>query len=234
MRIVSDDRKTVAFARTVTLLVLGLTIAGCSSTSSWLGSTSDWFGSSSGKKVSSSGASTDASASASADEPDLDNVTCPDVTVRAGASTLSIAGKSATDPTALDLRYQGSIVRTARECRVNDKIMTIKVGIEGRVVVGPAGGPGDVDVPLRLAVVQEGPQPKTVLSKFIRIPVTIADSGYANFTHIDPEISFPLPQPIANLDSYIVYVGFDPNAAPEKKPAAKPRARSKKVSSSNR
>jgi hypothetical protein len=41
-----------------------------------------------------------------------------------------------------------------------------------------------------------------------------------------------MPQPIANIDSYVVYVGFDPAGAQEKKkpggkpkpkPAAKPR-----------
>ena len=40
--------------------------------------------------------------------------------------------------------------------------MTMKVGVEGRVLLGPAGGPGQVDIPLRMAVVQEGPAPKTV------------------------------------------------------------------------
>ncbi len=58
------------------------------------------------------------------------------------------------------MRYQGSIIRTARECHVNVGIMTMKVGIEGRVITGPAGGPGTVDVPLRVAVVQEGVSPR--------------------------------------------------------------------------
>ena len=69
-------------------------------------------------------------------------------------------------PSALDLRYQATIIRTARECQVNSGVMTMKVGIEGRVITGPAGGPGTVDVPLRLAVVQEGVNPKTIVSKF--------------------------------------------------------------------
>jgi hypothetical protein len=106
--------------------------------------------------------------------------------------------------------------------------MTMKIGIEGRVITGPAGGPGTVDVPIRLAVVQEGVNAKTILSKFVREQVTI-ESGVnrATFTHIDPEISFPMPQPAALIDAYVVYVGFDPQGAqPEKKkPAAKPKAR---------
>jgi hypothetical protein len=83
-------------------------------------------------------------------------------------------------------------------------------------------------VPLRLAVVQEGVNPKTILSKFAREQVTIANAvDRVTFTHIDPEISFPMPQPAANIDSYVVYVGFDPQGAQQekKKPAAKPKPR---------
>ena len=78
--------------------------------------------------------------------------------MRTGAATLMIGSKPGEgEPSALDLRYQGTIIRTARECHVNAGVMTMKVGIEGRVITGPAGGPGTVDVPLRIAVVQEGP-----------------------------------------------------------------------------
>ncbi|HYC18237.1 MAG TPA: hypothetical protein VEC94_13600 [Pseudolabrys sp.] len=133
------------------------------------------------------------------------------------------------EPAAMDLRYQATILRTARECQVNAGIMTMKVGIEGRVITGPAGGPGTINVPLRIAVVQEGIQPKTITSKFARLDVVVASAvDRVAFTHIDPEISFPLPQPIAILDSYVVYVGFDPAGAPQekKKPAVKPKPKS--------
>jgi hypothetical protein len=132
------------------------------------------------------------------------------------------------EPSALALRYQVTIIRTARECQDTAVVMTMKVGIEGRVITGPAGGPGTVDVPLRLAVVQEGINPKTILSKFVREQVTIANAvDRVTFTHIDPEISFPMPQPAAHIDAYVVYVGFDPLGAQQdkRKPAAKPKPR---------
>src|SRR5262249_56143528 len=85
------------------------------------------------------------------------DIECPDVNVRTGAATLMISSKPGEgEASALDLRYQATIIRTARECRVNSGIMTMKVGIEGRVITGPAGGAGTVSVPIRLAVVQEG------------------------------------------------------------------------------
>jgi hypothetical protein len=193
-----------------------LMLAGCGSSNLLSGSALDLFSTSS-----KAGFGGEGSAESAAD------IECPSVIVRTGAATLMIGSRPAEgDPTALDLRYQATIVRTARECRVNSGIMTMKVGIEGRVMSGPAGGPGTVNVPLRLALVQEGVNPKTILSKFATLQVEIAASANnVPFTHIDPEITFPLPQPIANIDSYVIYVGFDPAGAQQekRKPAGKPK-----------
>jgi hypothetical protein len=169
------------------------------------------------------------SSAASAIQVDTD-FDCPEVKVRTGAATLLIgAGPGGSEPNALAVRYQGNITRTARECHLNAGVMTMKVGIEGRVITGPAGGPGTVDVPIRMAVVHEGVEPKTVASKFGRETVTLADAvDRANFTHIESDLSFPLPAPITDISAYVVYIGFDPQSAqPEKKkpPARKPKAR---------
>ncbi len=168
--------------------------------------------------------------------PTQTDVECPGVEVRTGAATLMIGGKPGEpnetgEPSALDLRYQGTIIRTARECQVNAGVMTIKVGIEGRIITGPAGGPGTVEVPLRIAVVQEGVNPKTIVSKFTRVPVTVTSAvDRVTFTHVDPDVAFPMPTPLANIDAYVVYVGFDSMSAPpeKKKPAAKGKPVAKK------
>jgi hypothetical protein len=148
-----------------------------------------------------------------------EDVDCPGVSVREGASTLAVHG--AGEPSALNLRYQGTIGRLARECKVVGRTMQMKVGMEGRIILGPAGGPGKVDVPLRFAVVKEGPQAVTILTKTYRVPVTI-DAGASNvpFAEIDEAITFPMPS-LSDLDAYVVYVGYDPEAL--KKPAPRPR-----------
>jgi hypothetical protein len=212
-------------------LGLALALGGCGSSgtsSLFSASPLDLFKSSPKATVVSDGANP-----ASAVDTDYD---CPEVKVRAGAATFMIGTKPGEgEPNALDLRYQGSISRTARECHLNGNIMTIKVGIEGRIITGPAGGPGNVDVPMRIAVVQEGIAPKLVTSKFGRETVAITGSvDRVNFTHITDDLSFPLPSPVTEISSYVVYVGFDPQSAqPEKKapavrqkkrPAAKPRS----------
>jgi hypothetical protein len=126
----------------------------------------------------------------------------------------------------MGLKYQGSFVRAARECAVNNGQMVMKVGIQGRIIVGPAGGPGHVDVPLRMAVV-DAPSSgtKVITTKFIQIPVDIPNEDGANFSHIEEGLSFPLPTPASELGNYVVYIGFDQLSAQN---AAKPAPASKK------
>lgn len=149
-------------------------------------------------------------------------IECPDVGIRQGASTLAISAPGA-EATPMSTRYQVSIGQTARECAALGGVMTIKVGVQGRVLLGPAGGPGRVDVPIRMAVVQEGTTPRVIVSKFYRIAVDVPPGQVAvPFVHVEQDLTFPMPPP-AMLDSYIVYVGFDPSGPP-----AKPERKQKK------
>ena len=140
--------------------------------------------------------------------PTAPEVECPGVDIRTGASTMNVAAKTA-DATAGDLRYQFSFGQTARECAVQGANLSIKVGVQGRVILGPMGGPGQVDVPVRYAVVREGPQPKTVITKFKRISVIVPPAQtHVQFVDIEEGLTFPLPSR-SELDAYVVYVGFD-------------------------
>jgi hypothetical protein len=164
------------------------------------------------------------------------DVNCPSVEVRQGASTLTIG--PADDKSAMLVKYQGEFAREARECAVVGGNMVMRIGVEGHVIVGPAGGPGQVEVPLRIAVVQETPGgTRPIATKFIRIPVTVdANRDNAVFTHIEEGLSFPLPTPTSLLDDYIAYVGFDPLAAEpqeKQKPKPRPKPQPKPASSAN-
>jgi hypothetical protein len=209
--------------RRAAVLVVGAGLLwGCSSPSGGIGSAdpspSPSFGSRFTNFFSSATPGVTQPASPTASAPEID---CPGVDIRAGASTLNVAAKTG-DAKAGDLRYQLSFGQTARECAVQGGTMSIKVGVQGRVILGPMGGPGQVDVPLRYAVVREGPQPKTIVTKFKRIPVIVApDQTYVQFVDIEDALTFPMP-PGAELDAYVVYVGFDElGDKNEKKPAAK-------------
>ncbi len=140
-------------------------------------------------------------------------IECPGVDVRQGASTLSITTPGG-DATPMSTRYQVSIAQTARECAALGGVMTMKVGVQGRVLLGPSGGPGRVDIPLRVAVVQEGTTPKAIVSKIARLAVEVQPGQTAvPFVHVEQDLTFPMPS-AAVLDAYVVYVGFDPSAGP--------------------
>lgn len=195
------------------LLGLGLFLGGCSSAN--LSSMTGGFLGSSSSGSSAPSTATGANAPAPAD----DDVPCPDTAVRTGAATLivgSTAGQG--EPSPLDVRYQGSIVRIDRECHVIAGTMHIKVGVEGRVITGPAGQPGSLNVPLRVAVVRGGVHPVTIATQLDEVPVTIPNANdHVAFTHVYPDVSFPLPYPLGIIENYTVYVGFDPIGAHQQK-----------------
>jgi hypothetical protein len=151
------------------------------------------------------------------------NVECPFLDIRQGASTLTFPPPPPDGSNeAMALKYQGIFVRAARDCAVVNGQMVMRVGVQGRIIVGPAGGAGQIEVPLRIAVVSAPiTAPKTVATKLIRIPVTIGASvDNVDFTHIEEGLSFPLPS--SSADPYIVYIGFDPLGAGAQDQAKKP------------
>ena len=133
------------------------------------------------------------------------------------------------DNPALGLRYQASFTQTARECILRGNDLTIKVGVQGRIVVGPAGGPGTLSIPLRYALVREGREPKTLWTKLFTIPVTIPENQLnLPWLHIEEEMTVPRP-PADEIEAYVIYVGFDPEgAAATPKAVAKPKQRQNK------
>lgn len=164
------------------------------------------------------------------------DIACPFIDIRQGASTLTIGPTASNDPSstnngAMAVRYQGDFVRAARECSVVAGNVVMRIGVQGRIIVGPAGGPGEVDVPLRIAVVDETTAgSKPIVTKFIRIPVQVASAtDNPTFTHVEDGVTFPIP-PGRALERYIVYVGFDPQGLqPEPRPKSRsgPRPKSK-------
>jgi hypothetical protein len=187
-----------------------------SSDGSFTGRVTSFFTGGSGKLASPAPSSTAGAASS--------QIECPSVEYRQGAATWTVNGPAA-ESAALSLRYQGSFIQTARECIVTGNSLTIKVGIQGRIVVGPAGSAGTINIPLRYALVREGLQPQPVWSRLFMVPVTIPPSDLnMTWLHVEEEMTVPRP-PAEELEGYVIYVGFDPDGATgvKPKPAAKPK-----------
>jgi hypothetical protein len=151
------------------------------------------------------------------------DLTCPPVSIRAGASTFAVAVADK-QPVGNDLRYQATITRTARQCTRNGDQITARIGIQGRVIAGPAGAPPSVAIPLRVAVVQGGVSEKTVATKVYQTTVSMSEASSEPFSLIAEDLVYPVP-PGAVADSYIFYIGFDPQAL---KPEPKPKSVKKK------
>lgn len=148
---------------------------------------------------------------AGGDALDANQVTCPPATVRSGASAWQVPAAGG------GLRAQGTLGNIARECTVVNGNMNIKVGIEGRVLLGEKGSPGAFSVPIRVALVIEGPNPKTIQTKFFTVPVQVpANETQAGFAVVEDGIVLPMPpkEKLDELDRYIIYVGFDSKGEP--------------------
>jgi len=146
---------------------------------------------------------------------------CPSIDIRNGTGTLTVNGKPP-EAAPTDVRYQLSFTQVARQCTVVGGNLVIKVGVQGRIIVGPVGGPGQVDIPLRYAVVREGADLRTIATKFKRVAANVPP-GQSNvvFSDVEESLSFPVPAR-AELPAYMIYVGFDEiGDGPEKKPVAK-------------
>jgi len=146
-------------------------------------------------------------AETTADGTELD---CPVVKIRAGASTYGVAppGKQ---PIASELNYQATITRTARDCRrTAGGQIAARIGIQGRVIAGPAGAPATVEVPVRVAVVQAGVQERVLMTKVYRTTVSMTEGG-GSFSLVGEDLLYNMPGSLTS-DSFVLYVGFDPQA----------------------
>lgn len=146
-------------------------------------------------------------------QPDMD---CPQVAIRAGASTYAVAapGKQAIGN---DVRFQATITKMARDCTQANGEITARIGIQGRVIVGPSGAPPSVEVPIRVAVVQGGVGEKVIATKAYRTTVNMGEDESVPFSFVADDLVYPMP-PASAADSYIFYVGFDPQLVVPEKP----------------
>jgi hypothetical protein len=199
------------------LAMAGAFLSGCGGGSS-LGASSDTTSSPSiGSRFSQLFGSKSQAVGEAAPPPVDNELSCPPVTIRAGASTYAV-GAPGKEAAGNDLRYQATISRTARDCTRNGDQITARIGILGRVIVGPAGAPQTVEIPLRVAVVQGGVQEKTIATKVFRTTVTMNDDNSVPFSLVAEDVVYPVP-PGATGDSYIFYIGFDPQALTPERPS---------------
>ncbi|MGX5735554.1 hypothetical protein [Bosea thiooxidans] len=115
-----------------------------------------------------------------------DPVTCPEVIVADGGA--AIRAQSGQDSGGL--RHQISITNVARECTpTGNGGFRLKVGVEGRILLGPAGSPGSYGATLTTTVSRGT---TVVARRAARVGGTIpAGQGGVDFSHVEDGIVVP-------------------------------------------
>lgn len=127
---------------------------------------------------------------------------CPPIKVRLGGEALFFYGKGKVgDPHALN--YQAVLDRQSRNCVASNGLITVKMGVVGRVLLGPAGSQTKVDVPIRFAVERDG---VPMYSERYEIPTAIDPSSQSGeFVKVIENVAIPY----TGGENITIWVGFD-------------------------
>ncbi|GGK54071.1 hypothetical protein [Salinarimonas ramus] len=174
-----------------------LALSGCSSVSGGGGPFSGLFGGGAPEPVESAQATT------FEDFVGSDPVACPAPEVIQGAPAFRAyrGGRAGSNQ---DLRYQISIFDLARECVATPEGQNrIKLGVQGRVLIGPAGAPGSFTAPVRIRVRTTSTVYEDVSR---RVSVTVpAGQTIGDFVLVEEGLEVPL----SIGDNFIIEAGIE-------------------------
>jgi hypothetical protein len=131
------------------------------------------------------------------------DINCPDVTVADGGAALRVGGADNAS-----VRYQFSLGDTARQCApAGTGQATVKIGVAGQVVIGPAGAAGTFSAPVKITVTRLTDN-KPIFSQIYRAEATTDGVSAGQFRIVTDLV--PLPMPTLQLaDLYSISVGFE-------------------------
>ena len=144
---------------------------------------------------------------------------CPQMLIWAREKHLTVYDGGRTGD-GLAIVHQGEITKVARECEFAPGQVTIKFGFSGRVLMGPKGQPGVVQLPVS-AFVTDGNRER-VQSETIKVDVTMPPDTPIGYFSTVRTLSFKIQEGARPAD-YKLFVGFD-KAAPEAAGQAAPVA----------
>ncbi len=131
---------------------------------------------------------------------------CPKTTIHAGTETLRVYPKGVkkdSKDALKKLRYQATIQEVVRECNYISQTLAMRVGIAGRVINGPTGETGDVELPVRVVVTRGEDVLYTQLHK-IRASI-VPGRSFATFRFVDEAVNIDKP----DKQNILIRVGFD-------------------------
>lgn len=128
---------------------------------------------------------------------------CPPIKVRNGGEALfSYANNKIGDARALN--FQAVIDKQSRNCVVSNGLITVKMGVVGRLLLGPSGEQQDFTLPLRFAVERDE---VAVFSQKYDIPVRVTPPNQSEeFVKVVENVAIPY----LGGEDITIWVGFDP------------------------
>jgi hypothetical protein len=131
------------------------------------------------------------------------DINCPDVTVADGGAALRVGG-----PENPSVRYQFSIGDTARQCDpAGPGQASIKIGVSGQVVMGPAGAAGTFSAQVKITVTRLTDN-TSVFSQTYRAEATTDGVRAGQFRIVTDPVNLPMPT-LQLADLYSITVGFE-------------------------
>jgi hypothetical protein len=141
------------------------------------------------------------------------DINCPEVTVADQGAALRVGG-----PDNASVRYQFNIGDTARECDpAGPSQASLRIGVRGAVVIGPAGAAGTFNAPLKITVTRDSDK-TDVFSQTYRVEATTDGVTAGPFRVVTDPITLPMTT-LQLADVYSITVGFEGGTggpAPEK------------------
>ncbi|MGV8853752.1 MAG: hypothetical protein ACOH2L_03835 [Devosia sp.] len=127
---------------------------------------------------------------------------CPQIRIRPGSEAMFFYGGGKTGDSR-SLQYQGIIDESTRNCVVSNGLITVNMGVTGRILLGPQGSQSSVNAPIRFAVERNG---QAIFSEKYTVPVAItAPARQADFVKVIDNVAIPY----LGGEEIIIWVGFD-------------------------
>lgn len=192
---------------TLTMLAMATSLAGCG-----MGSlSSGWFGSGAETAAPSTNISDDSLLSAAKLDGEGASSTaslgtqCPQFVVWPNDQLLTVY-EEGRDGDSLAVIHRGEITQTARECSIEPGQVTVKFGFSGRVLLGPKGQPGPINLPVSVFVTDANREKVQTEPVPVQSEIT-AEKPIGYFSAVRT-VSFPIPEGSRPAD-YKLFVAFD-------------------------
>ncbi len=130
---------------------------------------------------------------------------CPPIKVRQGGEAIfSYQPNRIGDASALN--YQAVIDGQSRNCVVSNGLITVNIGVVGRMLLGPNCTSKSLELPLRFAVERNE---IAVFSQLYKVPVSVSPPDRSTeFVKVVENVAIPY----LGGEEIVIWVGFDPRS----------------------